>query len=57
MPEAISTPNLVALPITSHGLGGGGGFPPNQNRTYQINHYRVKKSPIIDNQTFDKSFF
>ena len=30
MPEAFSTPNLVALPITSKELGRGGGFfaPP-----------------------------
>ena len=29
MPEAFSTPNLVALPITSQELGrGGGGFCP-----------------------------
>ena len=26
MPEAFSTPNLVALPITSQELGRGGGF-------------------------------
>ena len=32
MPEAFSTPNLVALPITSQELGRGGFFaPPNQN--------------------------
>ena len=35
MPEAFSTPNLVALPITSKELGRGGFFapPPNQNST------------------------
>ena len=35
MPEAFSTPNLVALPITSQELGRGGGafLPPNQNST------------------------
>ena len=34
MPEAFSTPNLVALPITSQELGRGGFFvPPNQNST------------------------
>ena len=46
MPEAFSTPNLVALPITSQELGRGGGFfaPPNQNSTIKKpNHYRVKK--------------
>ena len=33
-----STPNLVALPITSQELDRGeeGFFPPDQNRTYQI---------------------
>ena len=35
MPEAFSTPNLVALSITSKELGRGGFFapPPNQNST------------------------
>ena len=35
MPEAFSTPNLVALPITNQELGRGGGafLPPNQNST------------------------
>ena len=34
MPEAFSTPNLVALPITKEELGRGGFFaPPNQNST------------------------
>ena len=38
MPEAISTPNLVALPMTSKELGKGGGglFAPHQNRTYHV---------------------
>ena len=34
MPEAFSTPNLVALPITSQELGRGAFLPPpNQNST------------------------
>ena len=35
MPEAFSTPNLVAVTITSQGLDRGGAFlpPPNQNST------------------------
>ena len=34
MPEAVSTPNLVALPIASQELSRGGAFlPPNQNST------------------------
>ena len=34
MPEAISTQNVVTLPVTSQELGRGGRFaPPNQNRT------------------------
>ena len=37
MPEAFSTPNLVALPISSQELGRGWAFlPPNQNRTIKI---------------------
>ena len=38
MPEAISTPNLVALPITSKELEREAvcPMPPNQNRKYQI---------------------
>ena len=36
MPDAFSTPNMVALPITSEDVGRGGFFtppPPNQNST------------------------
>ena len=34
MPEAIRTQNLVALPVTSQELGGGGFLPPpNKNST------------------------
>ena len=56
MPEAISKPNLVALPLTSQELGRVGGFFafPIQNRTHHIaqpNHYRVKvhsrKLPVL----------
>ena len=36
MPDAISTPTLVALPIASQELGRGAFLPPNQHRTYQI---------------------
>ena len=36
MPEAPSTPNLVALPITSQELGKGSFLPPNQNSTIII---------------------
>ena len=53
MPEAISTQNLVTLPITSQELGRGGAFlPPNQNRTIKSpNHYRVKESFMyLDNK-------
>ena len=43
MAEAISTPNLVALPISSQELGKGAFLPPpNQNRTIKSpNHCRV----------------
>ena len=36
MPEVISTPNLVTLPVASQELGREGFFaiPPNQNRTF-----------------------
>ena len=33
MPEAISTPNFVALPVTNQKLGKGSILAPNQNRT------------------------
>ena len=33
MPEAFSTPNLVALPIASQELGRAAFLPPNQNST------------------------
>ena len=48
MHEAFSTPNLVALPITSQELGRGAFCPPpNQNRTIKKpNHYGVKV-PIV----------
>ena len=36
MPEAISTSNVVTLPITSQELSRGAFLPPNQNRTCQI---------------------
>ena len=58
MPKDISTPNLVALPITSQELGRGGFFaPPSQNRTIkEPNHYRVNKSASIGVQGYCKSF-
>ena len=48
MPEAISTQNLVTLPITSQELGRGAFLPPpNQNGTIKNpNHYRVDVSAL-----------
>ena len=45
MPEAISTQNLVVLPITGQELGRGASLPyPNQGGTYQIaNRHRAKR--------------
>ena len=56
MPEAISTQNLVTLPVTSQELGRGGGFlPPNQNRTIKYpNHYRVNDIQFDEKQKISR---